>query len=175
MANIILHAFSAPSCSQTPMADIAPQRAINHITMVNAVINQDTGASLEYHQLIQDDTVFPIWKKAAANECGRLAQGIGGHIEGSKTIFFIPRQEIPKGRLSLMDVLWWTSIQIHLTLTASASLGVGTSSNIQGMCTRAQQTSQLISASGTAPLSLKVLITFFWMSRLLHGQPNGLV
>jgi hypothetical protein len=36
--------------------------------MANAVINQDTGASVEYRQLIQDETTFPVWNKAAASE-----------------------------------------------------------------------------------------------------------
>jgi hypothetical protein len=39
----------------------------NPIPMANAVINQDTGASLEYRHLIQDETTFPVWNKAAAN------------------------------------------------------------------------------------------------------------
>jgi hypothetical protein len=30
------------------------------IPMANAVINEDTGASLEYHHLIQDETTFPV-------------------------------------------------------------------------------------------------------------------
>jgi hypothetical protein len=60
--------------------------------MANDVINQGTGASLEYRHIIQDETTFPVWNKAAANEFGRLAQGVGGRIEGSNTILFIPRQ-----------------------------------------------------------------------------------
>jgi hypothetical protein len=67
--------------------------------MANAVINQDTGASLEYRQLIQDETTFPIWNKASANEFGSLSQGVVGQIEVSNTIFFIPRQAIPKGKI----------------------------------------------------------------------------
>jgi hypothetical protein len=35
-------------------AAVTPRQSINHIPMANAVINQDTGASLEYHHLIQD-------------------------------------------------------------------------------------------------------------------------
>jgi hypothetical protein len=49
--------------------------------MDNAVINEDTGASLEYRHLIQDETTFPIWNKGAANEFGRLVQGVGCRIE----------------------------------------------------------------------------------------------
>jgi hypothetical protein len=67
--------------------------------MANDVINQDTGARLEYRQLIQDETTFPVWNKAAENECGHLAQGVGGRIEGSNIILFIPRQAIPKGKI----------------------------------------------------------------------------
>jgi hypothetical protein len=55
--------------------------------MDNAVINQDTGASLEYRQLIQDEATFPIWNKAAANEFGHLAQVVGGRVDGSNTFF----------------------------------------------------------------------------------------
>jgi hypothetical protein len=67
--------------------------------MANTVINEDTGASLEYRHLIQDETTFLVCNKAAANEFGRLAQGVGGIIEGSNTIFFIPRQAVPKGKI----------------------------------------------------------------------------
>jgi hypothetical protein len=38
--------------------------------MANLVINEDTGASLEYRHLIQDDSTFPVCNKAAANEFG---------------------------------------------------------------------------------------------------------
>jgi hypothetical protein len=67
--------------------------------MANTFINEDTGASLEYCHLIQDETTFPVWNKAAENEFGRLAQGVGGRIEGSNTIFFIPRNAVPTGKV----------------------------------------------------------------------------
>jgi hypothetical protein len=67
--------------------------------MANSVINEDTGASLEYHHLIKDDSTFTVWNKAAANEFGILAQGFEDRIEGSNTIFFIPRQAVPKGKI----------------------------------------------------------------------------
>jgi hypothetical protein len=67
--------------------------------MANSVINEDTGASLEYRHLIKDDSTFTVWNKATANEFGRLAQGVGDRIEGSNTIFFIQRQAFLKGRI----------------------------------------------------------------------------
>jgi hypothetical protein len=67
--------------------------------MANSVINEDTGASLEYRHLIKDYSTLTVWNKAAANEFGILAQGFGDRIEGSNTIFFIPRQAVPKGKI----------------------------------------------------------------------------
>jgi hypothetical protein len=65
--------------------------------MANSIINEETGASLEYRHLINDASIFTIWNEAAANEFGRLAQGVGDRIDGSNTIF-IPRQAVPKGK-----------------------------------------------------------------------------
>jgi hypothetical protein len=67
--------------------------------MANSVINEDTGASLEYRHLINDASTFTIWNEVAANEFGRLAQGVRNRIDGSNTIFFIPRQAVPKGKI----------------------------------------------------------------------------
>jgi hypothetical protein len=67
--------------------------------MSNSVSNEDTGASLECRHLIKDDSTFTFWNKAAENEFGRLAQGVGDRIEGSNTIFFIPRQSVSKGKI----------------------------------------------------------------------------
>jgi hypothetical protein len=50
-------------------------------------------------QLIQDETTFPVWNKASANEFGHLAQGFGERIEVSNTIFFIPRQARSKWKI----------------------------------------------------------------------------
>jgi hypothetical protein len=75
------------------------KQATQNMPMANSVINEDTGASLEYRHLIQDDSTFPVWNKAAANEFVRLAQVVGYRIEVSNTIFFIPRQVVPKGKI----------------------------------------------------------------------------
>jgi hypothetical protein len=83
--------------------------------MANAVINQDNGAILEYLHLIQYETTFPVWDKAAENEFGRLAQGVGGIIEGSNTIFLSHVKHCPKA--ILLDILWWTHIPTKLKLT----------------------------------------------------------
>ena len=36
-----------------------------------------------------------IWTKSLANEFGRLAQGVSKRIEGTNTMYFIPKEEVP--------------------------------------------------------------------------------
>jgi hypothetical protein len=43
-------------------------QASQTMPMANSVSNEDTGDSIKYRHLIQDETTFPVWNKAAANE-----------------------------------------------------------------------------------------------------------
>jgi hypothetical protein len=54
-----------------------------------------TGISMEYWQLISDPATKAAWQLSAANEFGRLAQGVGGWIKGTDTIKFIHGNELP--------------------------------------------------------------------------------
>jgi len=49
--------------------------------------------------LLRDPKHKEIWTKAGANEFGRLAQGVGRRIDGTNTIFFVHKHEIPQDRL----------------------------------------------------------------------------
>ena len=51
-----------------------------------------------YRQLITDPNTKKVWLHSAANEFGRLAQGVGDRINGTNTIRFMSFQEVPKGR-----------------------------------------------------------------------------
>jgi hypothetical protein len=75
------------------------QQNMQTMPMANSAINEDTGASLEYRHLIKDDSTFTVWNKAAANEFGRLAQGVGDRVEGSNTLFSSHAKQSPKARL----------------------------------------------------------------------------
>jgi hypothetical protein len=57
-----------------------------------------TGQLMEYRQLISDPTTRGAWQLSAANEFGRLAQGVGGRVKGTDTIHFIPHHEMPTDR-----------------------------------------------------------------------------
>ena len=66
------------------------------IAFCNAIIDAKTGNSLEYRHLIRNPETRDIWNESCANEFGRLAQGVGNRVQGTNTIFFIPRHKVPK-------------------------------------------------------------------------------
>lgn len=70
--------------------------------LVLSVIEQSTGRSCEYKQLITgtvDGHDKSAWEHSFANEIGRLAQGVGTRMtNGTDTIKFIPRNQLPTGR-----------------------------------------------------------------------------
>jgi hypothetical protein len=62
-----------------------------------------------------------------SNEWGWLAQVVGGRIEGSNTIFFIPRNAVPKGKFItygrfVVDIRPKKSETHRVLLTAGGSL-----------------------------------------------------
>jgi hypothetical protein len=64
----------------------------------NAVAHPTTGKLMEYRQLITDPETCEAWQISAANEFGRLAQGVGGRVKGTNTIAFIHHHEMPHDR-----------------------------------------------------------------------------
>jgi hypothetical protein len=55
----------------------------------NAIIDPDTGASMEYRHLLKSPKHCEAWKTSFANELGRLAQGVGGRQKGTNTVYYI--------------------------------------------------------------------------------------
>jgi hypothetical protein len=88
-----------PSLGQTPGQSIAERVARRRREFASPVLDQDTGKMLEYRQLLCDPKHKAIWSKTGANEFGRLAQGVGGRIDGTNTILFDHKHEIPQDRL----------------------------------------------------------------------------
>ena len=56
------------------------------------------GELLQYRHLIKRPEYREIWGRAYGNEVGRLAQGLPGRVEGTDTIRFIPKHEVPSDR-----------------------------------------------------------------------------
>ena len=63
----------------------------------NAIIDADTGRSLEYRHLIRDPKYKEVWNNSMSNEIGRLAQG-NIRVQGTNTMFFITYESIPINR-----------------------------------------------------------------------------
>ena len=77
---------------------IAERVAQRRREAANSVLDQETGQLLEYRQLLRHPKHKEIWTRSAADEFGRLAQGIGGRVEGTNTVEFIHKHEIPQDR-----------------------------------------------------------------------------
>jgi len=61
--------------------------------MANSVLGEK-GKLLEYRHLISNPKTKAVWAHSYGNEIGRLAQGMPGN-----TIFFIPRDKVPRDRI----------------------------------------------------------------------------
>ncbi len=63
------------------------------------ICDNQTGEYLNYRQLIREPKHKEVWSTSAANEFGHLAQGVGGRVKGTNTIFFIHKDQVPKDRV----------------------------------------------------------------------------
>ena len=88
---------SSPAPSPTPSPSLKPRynlRPRPHYTA--PITHADTGKSMEYRDLLADPTTCDIWLCSAANEFGRLVQGLpDNRIDATNTIFFIPITKVP--------------------------------------------------------------------------------
>ena len=66
--------------------------------LINAVLDEDTGELMEYRRLMKNPKYRTLYRDSYAKELGRLAQGMPGLAEGTNTIFFIPKKEVPIDR-----------------------------------------------------------------------------
>jgi len=66
--------------------------------IVNAIIDPDTGKSLEYRHLMANPKTRKIWERSCSNEFGRLCQGVADRVKGTDTLHFIPRSQVPKNK-----------------------------------------------------------------------------
>jgi hypothetical protein len=87
-----------PSTMAAIMHPDQPTHAIPAKHMANAVLDPITGQAMEYRALVRNPTTAATWTRSYANELGRLAQGVGGRIHGTDTIFFIPIANVPTDR-----------------------------------------------------------------------------
>ena len=72
------------------------------IAMINAVLDEDTGELMEYCRLMKNPKYCPLYRDSYAKYIGRLAQGMQGLAEGTTTILFIYKKEVPAN--------WWQDV-----------------------------------------------------------------
>ena len=58
-------------------------------------MDKETGKMLNYRALLRNPKYRKDWLISAANEFGRLAQGVGNRIKGTNTIHFIRHEVSP--------------------------------------------------------------------------------
>lgn len=75
------------------------EKVENEVYEALAVMDQDTGKLLKYRQLLRHPKHRKEWSVSAANEFGRLANGVGGRVKGTNTFNFINKSKIPKQRM----------------------------------------------------------------------------
>jgi hypothetical protein len=69
-----------------------------------AVIDEETGKSMEYRDLLKDPKHRETWSRAAADEFGRLFNGVGKNtdgtqrVKGTNTCHWIKKSQVPKGK-----------------------------------------------------------------------------
>ena len=64
----------------------------------NEIFDEESGKLLKYRKLITHPKHREVWTHSSANEFGRLAQGVGGRIKGTDTLFFVHKSEVPQER-----------------------------------------------------------------------------
>ena len=94
------------SCVHMSSSRINPKNAASRkyplqllCEMAGAVLDATTGELLEYRHLIRRPQYQRVWGGAFGKEIGRLAQGLPGVVEGTDTIDFISKGEVPPDRL----------------------------------------------------------------------------
>ena len=68
------------------------------IDFAGSVLDAKTGNVLEYRHLIKRPKYKDEWGYSVGNEIGRLAQGMPGRNNGTNTLFFIHKSEVPSDR-----------------------------------------------------------------------------
>ena len=66
--------------------------------ILSVVLDEDTGEIMDYRKLIKNPKYHPLYQDYYAKEIGRLAQGMTGLVEGTKTMFFIDKTVILTNR-----------------------------------------------------------------------------
>ena len=68
------------------------------IEILNAVLDEDTGELMEYQTLMNNPKYRNLYGNSYSKELGCLAQGMPDQVEGTNTIFFVNKEDVPNSR-----------------------------------------------------------------------------
>ena len=71
----------------------------NDVYKALAVMDKSSGKMLNYRQLMRHPNYHKQWSLSSTDKFGRLANGVGTRIKGTKTIKFIHKSQVPKDQL----------------------------------------------------------------------------
>ena len=63
--------------------------------LANLVLDTDRRRMLEYRHLRRYPKYKDAWNIYSSNEYGQLAQGVGGRVKGTYTIYFVHKKDVP--------------------------------------------------------------------------------
>ena len=72
--------------------------------LAGAVMDKESGELFKYLHLMSRPKYKEVWGISLGNEIGRLVQGMPGSVDGTNTIFFISKDDVPRERLK--DVMY---------------------------------------------------------------------
>ena len=82
-----------------PKNNMQLRRSTRIFQQAQLIYDKETKTYLNYRQLISHPKYKQTWTKSAANEFGRLAQGLkDGRVKGTSTIKFIKKDQVPANR-----------------------------------------------------------------------------
>jgi hypothetical protein len=88
-----------PSTRMTELAQaILDDNPSSVAEFAGEVFDDESGKLLKYRQLITHPKYREVWMHSSANEFGRLAQGVGGRVQGTNTIYFVHKHQVPSDR-----------------------------------------------------------------------------
>ena len=86
------------ACADVMQLTMYPRKLVGcklPLEMIKEVLNEEIGELMEYRQVMKNEKYRKLYEKSHPKELGRLAQGIPGQAEGTDTLFFLDKSNVP--------------------------------------------------------------------------------
>ena len=89
------------SCATVAQMKLPPKQLASRrfpVKMINTVLNEETGKLMKYHHIMKNTKYRQLYATSYSKNLGRLAQGMPGKVEGTNTIYFEEKVDVPAER-----------------------------------------------------------------------------